>query len=376
MTVYAYGGDIASYVVAVGTDDAVIFAPGVTLKAYTAQTGGIRITDLADADGDLIDQVTSSDGTDGYARGSLPRFRAPVKWLWLGEDGAPRVLAVTTDLPDLVDQAINAATAAQLAAEVAASNAAEVAASSSVTGHVAASDPHTQYHNDARGDSRYLRTNPPASAPLTTPREVFDFTSTPASTDADMRQIYVTHSGVRRLVRWDNERGYYRAEQVAGSLYDAPLVSITAYNGTGRALQVQQRGADNVRRDVGGIDKDGRVVTSDQPWQAITVIDPGTTGRYTQDATAGISPLRVRRETNDILRLQGRVAVNASGTSSGHVVMTLPATYRPSTARLISVPTSTGIACPCEVMADGQVILRRTQTGALSLSFDDFTLSA
>src|SRR5690606_29870876 len=115
--------------------------------------------------------------------------------------------------------------------------------------------------------------------PLEEPIQIIDLTSQPPVTAGNLREIWVTHQGTRRLVRWDNERGLYRAEQVSGALYDHLVTLITAYNGTGRAVCVQQRGPDNIRRDVGGIDALGRVVTSDQAWAPITV-DPDGTGRY------------------------------------------------------------------------------------------------
>src|SRR5690606_41327609 len=96
----------------------------------------------------------------------------------------------------------------------------------------------------------------------------------PTSTLFPYTTLFRTHQGVRRLARWDNERGLYRAEQQPGALYDHLVTLVTAYNGTGRAVCVQQRGQDNIRRDVGGIDARGRVVTSDPAWPAITEVPP------------------------------------------------------------------------------------------------------
>lgn len=380
MTIYAYGGGIGDYAVVAETADGVenlsAFAPGVTVQFWGEQVGGLQITDLALADGTPVTEITTSDGSGGlYAPGALPRFRAPVLAMWASADDGPRVLMLSTDLPTVMQDLTAAAQASALSAAASAESAAELAGSSSVTGHVAAADPHSNLLNNARGDLRYIQSALPAMAPLTAPLGVWQFTSTPASSDADMWQVYVTHLGVTRLVTWSNERGYYRAEQVAGALYDAPATLITAYNGTGRALLVQQRGADNIRRDVGGIDVNGRVVTSNQVWTDITSIDPGATGRYTEDTTTDVAQLQVRFDTNDVCRLQGRVAVNSSGTTSGQVVMVLPTGYRPAHRRYLPVATTTGIACPCEILTNGNVVVNRTQAGALNLAFDDLTFA-
>lgn len=376
MSVYTHGGDLAAYVVVAGEGNALTLGAGAALDAWNERDGGEQLTDLTDLDGNPIAVISSSDGADGFTIGQITPYKAPNPAIWLGEAGnpaGPRVLSLTVDMPKMITDAVQAATAAEQAAGVAASAAAELAASSSVTGHEAAADPHPQYHTDARGDGRYVVARPPASAPLADPREVFDFTETPDSADADMRQVYVTHQGVRRLVRWDNERGFWRGEQVPGALYDAPICAITAHNGQGRAVQVQQRGADNVRRDVGGIDKDGRVVTSDQAWAAMAAVDPGATGRYTASVAATVDPLGVRFDTNDVLRLRGRIVVAAAGTTGGHVLCTLPAGYAPLKARMLGAATSGGALVTIEVMPDGTVVARRTIAGAFDLSLDDLT---
>ncbi|RLK22647.1 hypothetical protein DER29_0485 [Micromonospora sp. M71_S20] len=376
MSIYTHGGDLAAYVIVAGEGNALTLGAGAALDAWNTRTGGEQLTDLTALDGAPLAAIVSSDGTDGFAPGQIAPYKAPLPAVWLGEAGnpaAPRVLSLTVDMPDLISQVGQAATDAQRAAEAAAASAAELAASSSVDGHEAAADPHPQYLTPERGDGRYLAAKPPPSAPLTEAREVFDFTSTPASSDADMRQVYVTHNGVRRLVAWLNERGYYRAEQVSGALYDAPLVSITAHNGTGRALQIQQRGADNVRRDVGGIDKDGRVVTTDQAWVAPAAVDPGATGKYVAKTGGSLDPLGVRFDSNDIVRMRGRLTYTAS-TVSGEVMFTLPAGYAPTRDRMLIAPVSNGAASTIEVMTTGAVIVRRPNTGAPSdISFDDLT---
>src|SRR5690606_39365031 len=89
--------------------------------------------------------------------GAIRPFRAPYPILWIGVEGQPRVLSVTNDLPDLIEQAATVAEDARDAAQAAAASAAELAESSSITGHEAAADPHPGYLTPARGDERYVR---------------------------------------------------------------------------------------------------------------------------------------------------------------------------------------------------------------------------
>lgn len=113
MVDYWYGGDLAGYVVTAGDGDIVVFAPGAQIKAWAGRDAGAAQYDLLDASGAATQMVVASDGADGYPRGGLPRFQAPAPAIWLGEDGGTRVLAVTTDLPDLVLAAQAAAAEAQ-----------------------------------------------------------------------------------------------------------------------------------------------------------------------------------------------------------------------------------------------------------------------
>src|SRR5690606_18236012 len=136
--------------------------------------------------------------------------------------------------------------------------------------------PQPGYLTPAHGDQRYVP-RLLGTEPLEEPIQIIDLTSQPPVSARNPREIWVTHQGTRRVTRWDTERGRYRAEQVPGSLDEDMRTLITAYYGTARAVCVQQRGPDNIRRDVGGTDALGRVVTSDQAWAPITV-DPDGTG--------------------------------------------------------------------------------------------------
>ncbi|MGJ3228927.1 hypothetical protein ACQEUV_26760 [Micromonospora aurantiaca (nom. illeg.)] len=118
---FRFGGDIAGYVVAVGAGDVVVFQPGAELLAWPARTGGDPYALLDDADG-AIPFVEVSDGSNGYNRGGLPRFQTPAPAVWLGDGTSARVLALTTDLPDMIAQALVAAAGAQSSLNAHASN--------------------------------------------------------------------------------------------------------------------------------------------------------------------------------------------------------------------------------------------------------------
>lgn len=199
------------------------------------------------------------------------------------------------------------------------------------------------------------------------------FTDIPATSDANLAEAYVTIAGQSKLATWLNEALRYRAEQLDGGLgYDNLITLIGAYAAvTGVLIRFERRNSSDQRVTTGGIDQDGRLQTSLYSWADIASLDPGATGRYTEDATAGVSPLAVRLETDDRVWLRGRVAVNASGTTSGQVICVVPSGYAPTYSQLLPVPTTGGIAAPCEVVAStGEVVARRTQSGAFSLSFD------
>src|SRR5690606_13220000 len=142
VTIYLHGGDLASYAVTAGPDGTEVhFAPGVRLWVWVGPMGDERITDLPDIDGPPITAAVVSAGTDGWPLGAIRPFRAPYPRVWIGVEGQPRVLSVTSDLPDLIDQATAAAEGAREAAQAAAASAAELAESSSIAGHEAAPDP-------------------------------------------------------------------------------------------------------------------------------------------------------------------------------------------------------------------------------------------
>lgn len=375
MTQFWHGGDIASYIVAVGVDNAAVFQPGAAVKVYNARVGGSQITELLDAAGNPVTELIAGSGPtgDGWPVGGLPRYKAPTMTVWLGQDGQPRVLSVTTDMPDLYAQLVTDMQAAVAAANAAASSAAELADASSVSGHEAALDPHPGYLNNARGDVRYLRGNPGTIAPLQAPMETATFSETPAQDAANWSELWVIHEGVPRLVSWSNERRYPRQEQVPGALWDHLNTAITAYNGTGRAYAVQIRGADNIRRDAGGIDAKARLITSEQPWTQLVAVDPDATGKYSASPAVGPSPLGVRWDSDDVVRMQGRI--RATAVTAGDSLAALPAGFPPLSARLVAVPTSTGSFVVCELLPTGRIVARSTLGGPVDLALDDLTFT-
>lgn len=199
----------------------------------------------------------------------------------------------------------------------------------------------------------------------------------PATDEVDIVQLgRHLPGGAEELAMWLNELGYLRLEHLPDRLWEHLHVLITRAGATGQMLRLERRETNGSRTHIGGIDSLARWMTSLQPPSNITAVDPLATGRYTIDASAGVSPLQVRHDTDDLVRMQGRVAVSAAGTGFGQVVFALPsASWRPATNRMLPVVTTTGIACPCELLPSGDMVLRRTQAGALSLAFDDLTYS-
>lgn len=114
MARYWFGDQPADVVVAPGDQvevgtligQAAILAPGVTLHCWDYNMGD-RVTDLLDAHGNPITEVT----TDSYGR--IPRFRGPdgVQRLLIGQppeeaeeaEQPPRHTILTTSYPDIVD---------------------------------------------------------------------------------------------------------------------------------------------------------------------------------------------------------------------------------------------------------------------------------
>lgn len=86
---FVYGDQIQDYVIGVGTGNTAVLVGGATVTFWTARTGGTQYTDLLTIGGSPISEVTSSDGTDGRAVGSIPAFQGPpadVAVMWAQAD--------------------------------------------------------------------------------------------------------------------------------------------------------------------------------------------------------------------------------------------------------------------------------------------------
>lgn len=222
----------------------------------------------------------------------------------------------------------------------------------------------------------YLRQQRTVAAGAAIPSTLIevDFTTVPLITDPDILRVSINGSP-GNITGWLNEVGHYRAEQRTNYLFDHNITLIASFAaGTGRMIRFERRDAANVRQITGGFTQDALLETQLYPFTTITNIDPGATGKYSAVVAGGIATISVRREFNDICRLQGRIAVTAAGTVAGDVIMVIPAAFIPTKSRWMSVTSSGGAAIPCEIInGSGNVVARRTQAGAANLGFDDFT---
>ncbi|GGM14377.1 hypothetical protein [Micromonospora yangpuensis] len=369
MTLFRFGGGPADWSTTTatisGVDNVARFKASSVLRCWAAREGDNRITDLADATGTPVTEIPVT-ASSLHPAGHWPEWFGPQPKLYVSVDDGPRVLMVTTDMPELAGQAQAQATQAAQLAQAAAGAAAELAAASSVPAHEERADPHPGYLTTSRGDTRYQRTTVTVGA-LAVPLEVVTLTTSPAVDASDIRQIWVAG----RKTSWLNERGLPRAEQPEEEPWDAPLTLVIARNGTGRALLVQRRDAGSIRRDVGGIDARGRWVTSDQAWTPISTVDPGSTGAYAADTSDEVQTLAIRWDTNDLVRFGGRLS--CTGITAGQALLQIPGPFVPLSRRLLAATTLGGDLVPVEAMPDGRLVARRTVPGPAILSVDDLT---
>lgn len=99
MARYWFGGGIADWTFTTqdavgGFNDMAQIVGAVQVAFYNAETGGTQVTDLLDASGVPATTITSSDGSDGRAAGTIPPFQGPdgVTELWASAGGGPRAL--------------------------------------------------------------------------------------------------------------------------------------------------------------------------------------------------------------------------------------------------------------------------------------------
>jgi hypothetical protein len=101
---YSFGGDLASWAYAV-TGSVIAPATSVQVTFWNNQSGGSQYTDLSLSPDGLTPTiaVTTSDGSDGRAPGSIPQFWGPdgIAVMWAAIGANPRQLIVSNDVPVL-----------------------------------------------------------------------------------------------------------------------------------------------------------------------------------------------------------------------------------------------------------------------------------
>ncbi|REF00564.1 hypothetical protein [Thermomonospora umbrina] len=96
---YWFGASWADWTFGTGSQGVVYLTAGVTITFWNLATGGIRYTDLLDAEGRVIDAVVTGTGT-GVPLGFLPRFQGPpdLMGMWADAGAGHRFWITTTDL--------------------------------------------------------------------------------------------------------------------------------------------------------------------------------------------------------------------------------------------------------------------------------------
>lgn len=96
-----FGGGVADWSFAIdAVTNAAILTGGVQVTFWDQQTGGVRYTDLQNANGAAATSVTTSTGLDGMALGQIPLFFGPdnVFEMWAEAGGGPRSLITAANL--------------------------------------------------------------------------------------------------------------------------------------------------------------------------------------------------------------------------------------------------------------------------------------
>ena len=411
MSRFLFGAAPADYVVTVGTGDAVVFASGSTLTAWNAETSGTQYTDLTSDSAGTSPVATwqVGDGTTGDVGQPITVYGPDeVTQMWVSADGGDRVLMTGSDVASALSARISGITSAygQPSGLATLDGSGRVPTSQLPSGSGGATTLDGLTDVDATSpvdgelltydatSSDYVLSDPFAATTKggdltlgvqTAPVWKVISDHVPDASEPNTVEFWSTYSGTPKLVAWLNERGMVRAEQIAGGTgWENPLKAIVAYNGTGAAYAIDRRNADSSRTAIGGIDVNARIITTLQPWTAITVIDPGTTGRYVsstqdQNGTAGqftFSALGVRYDSDDVVRLRGVVTIPATfSATGGDIIFNLPAGFAPSVARQINVGAQSGKSFPCIVKTTGGVVVRSTPSvsGATTLYFDGIT---
>lgn len=117
MTRYWFGASLTDWTMASqdgvgGFNDMVQVVGAVAVTFWNAETGGTQYTDLLSSTGVAVTSVTSSDGSDGRAQGTIPPFQGPdgVRELWAQAGSGPRALMqarLASELAAVVTQSQN-----------------------------------------------------------------------------------------------------------------------------------------------------------------------------------------------------------------------------------------------------------------------------
>jgi hypothetical protein len=218
-------------------------------------------------------------------------------------------------------------------------------------------------------DTMYI----PTGSAIPGPQSSYLFQTVPLTSDPNLMQVAIGNNAAS-LVMWLNEVGHYRAEQRAPYDFDHLMVLIASFaGGSGRLIRFERRDAGNNRVEMGAINIDGRLMTSLYPFTLITTIDPGATGKYSILVAANVAAPGVQRTFDDRVTMQGRIAVTAAGVVSGDVIMRVPAGFFPLQQQWLNTMNTGGIAIPCEVLLNGDVVARRTQAGAANMVYENQT---
>lgn len=113
MSRHWFGRSLTDWTMTLGTPTVVgetttaeVSAAGpATVTFWSAPVGGAQYTDLLDASGTPVTEISSSDGSDGMPVGTIPELQGPegVTEMWADAEGA-RAKMVATDLgADVVD---------------------------------------------------------------------------------------------------------------------------------------------------------------------------------------------------------------------------------------------------------------------------------
>lgn len=120
-----FGGSVADWFFTVTEGGLPQLAGGASRSVYLARTGGDPVTDLLNASGDAMSQVTSGDGAT-YPLGMVPPYQGPdaiggveVTELWVDDGTGQRTQMTATDLAAIAGSALTIAQQAQATAQAA-----------------------------------------------------------------------------------------------------------------------------------------------------------------------------------------------------------------------------------------------------------------